>query len=75
MVSGIACSRLNFLPAAALLLALRQDNLHGLVNYGSLLRLPKRTFHYGFCLVKRTKLEEQKLHSSHVIKAEEFDFE
>jgi hypothetical protein len=56
-------------------LALRQDNLHGLVNYGSLLRLPKRTFHYGFCLVKRTKLEEQKLRSSHVIKAEEFDFE
>ena len=47
VVSGIACSCLNFLPVAALLLALRQDNLHGLVNCGSLLWQPKRTFHYG----------------------------
>jgi hypothetical protein len=34
----------------SLLLALRQDRMHGLVNCGSLLRQPKRTFHYGFKL-------------------------
>jgi hypothetical protein len=44
---------LNFLPAAecgSIFLALRQDGIHGLVNCGSLLRQPKRTFHYGLQL-------------------------
>ena len=47
VVSGIACS-LEFFTCGSIFLALRQDRIHGLVNCGSLLRQPKRTFHYGF---------------------------
>jgi hypothetical protein len=39
--------QISHLFCGSILLALRQDRVHGLVNCGSLLRQPKRTFHYG----------------------------
>ena len=46
MVSSIAWS-FEFFTCGSILLALRQDRMHGLVSCGRLLQQPKRTFHYG----------------------------
>jgi hypothetical protein len=54
VVSSIAWL-FEFFTCGSILLALRQDRMHGPVNCGRLLRQPKRTFHpvWKVCIVRR----------------------